>query len=207
VHVACYPVDVPSAVPGRDGRRGVVFFGGFDSTPGTPNEFAVLELAGEVFPALRSRHRGLTMRVVGADPSPAVLELAGRDGIEVLGKVPDPRPVLGSALLHVVPMRYGAGVKIKFVDSMAAGLPFVTTPIGGEGLHLGAVARHLIGASNAELIELSHRLLGDVALWIDVQQALLQICREHFSADRFAETMAGVLVDCAVPPAATLPAV
>jgi len=206
VHVACYPADVPSAVPGREGRRGVVFFGGFDSTPGTPNEFAVLELAGEVFPALRSRHGGLTMRVVGADPSPAVLELAGHEGVEVLGKVPDPAPVLGSALLHVVPMRYGAGVKIKFVDSMAAGLPFVTTPIGGEGLHLGPVARYLIGASNAELIELSHRLLADADLWTDVQQALLRICREHFSADRFTESMAGVLVDCAVPPPATLPA-
>jgi O-antigen biosynthesis protein len=202
VHVACYPVDVPPAVPGRDGRRGVVFFGGFDSTPGTPNEFAVLELAGEVFPALRSRHRGLTMRVVGADPSPAVLQLAGRGGVEVLGKVPDPRPVLGSALLHVVPMRYGAGVKIKFVDSMAAGLPFVTTPIGGEGLHLGAVARHLIGTSNAELIELSHRLLADADLWTDVQQALLQICHEHFSTNRFTEHMAAVLADCATPPPA-----
>lgn len=205
VHVACYPVDVPCAVPGRDGRSGLVFFGGFDSTPGTPNEFAVLELANEVFPALRSRHAGLTMRVVGADPSPAVLDLGCRDGIEVLGKVPDPRPVLGSALLHVVPMRYGAGVKIKFVDSMAAGLPFVTTPVGAEGLHLGAVARHLVGTSNAELTELSHRLLADAALWTDVQQALLRICREHFSADRFTENMTGVLADCAIPPAATLP--
>jgi GT2 family glycosyltransferase len=200
VHVACYPADPPTTVLGRDGRRGLVFFGGFDSTPGTPNEFAVLELAGKVFPALRSRHRGLGMRVVGADPSPAVLDLAGRDGVEVLGKVLDPRPVLASALLHVVPMRYGAGVKIKFVDSMAAGLPFVTTPIGGEGLHLGAVARHLIGTSNAELIELSHRLLADAGLWTDVQQALLRICRKHFSVDKFIKNMAAVLADCALPP-------
>ena len=206
VHVACYPVDVPSTVPGRQERQGIVFFGGFDSTPGTPNELAVLELADEVFPALRSRDRRLTLRVVGSDPSPAVLELAGRDGVAVLGAVPDPRPVLGSALLHVVPMRYGAGVKIKFVDSMAAGLPFVTTPVGGEGLHLGAIGRHLVGASNAELIELSQRLLADPGLWTDVQRALLDICREHFSAQRFTESMAAVLADCAVPVPAVLPA-
>ncbi|MGX7823691.1 glycosyltransferase [Actinokineospora sp. 24-640] len=197
VHVACYPATVPDAVAGREGREGIVFFGGFDGVPGTPNEFAVLELADEVFPELARRYPDLTMRVVGADPSPAVTALAG-GRISVLGKVPDPHPVLSTALLHVVPMRYGAGVKIKFVDSMAAGLPFVTTPVGGEGLHLGWTARHLVGSSPAELVELCDRLLTDVPLWTDIQLALLDTCREHFSTNAFAAQMRGVIADCGV---------
>lgn len=200
VHVACYPVAVPDAVPGWAQRSGIAFFGGFNATPGTPNEHAVLELASDVLPALRDRHPGLVLRVVGADPSPAVAALAG-DGIEVLGRVPDPKAVLGQQLLHVVPMRYGAGVKIKFVDSMAAGLPFVTTPVGGEGLHLGWTARHLIGRSLAELVELSSRMLSDQPLWTDVQHELLSVCREHFSVERFGAEMAMVLADCGVLPA------
>jgi GT2 family glycosyltransferase len=199
VHVACYPAHVPDEVPGFEARRDIVFFGGFDSTPRTPNEFAVLELADEVLPPLRERHPDLRMRVVGADPSPAVLALDG-PAIEVVGKVPDPRPLLESALLHVVPMRYGAGVKIKFVDSMAAGLPFVTTPVGGEGLHLGWTARHLIGASPAEHVELCHKLLTDPVLWTDVQQGLMEICRLHFSPEEFRRRMRDVLVACAVQP-------
>jgi glycosyltransferase involved in cell wall biosynthesis len=195
---------VPAEVPGRDGRRDIVFFGGFDSTPRTPNEFAVLELADEVLPPLRARHPGLRLRVVGADPSPAVLALDG-PAIEVVGKVPDPRPLLESALLHVVPMRYGAGVKIKFVDSMAAGLPFVTTPVGGEGLHLGWTARHLVGASTAELVERCHRLLTDPVLWTDVQQGLLEICHTHFSPEVFRRSMRGVLTACAIPPPVPVP--
>jgi GT2 family glycosyltransferase len=204
VHVACYPSTVPDHVPGRDGRAGIVFFGGFDATPRTPNEFAVLELAGEVLPPLRDRHPDLTLRVVGADPSPAVLDLDGTAGVTVVGKVPDPRPELEAALLHVVPMRYGAGVKIKFVDSMAAGLPFVTTPIGGEGLHLGWTARHLIGTSAAELVELCDRLLTDAPLWTDIQQALLDICREHFSPTAFGTAMRTVLAETGVCPASVL---
>jgi GT2 family glycosyltransferase len=199
VHVACYPAAVPPAVPGREGRRDIVYFGGFDSTPRTPNEFAVLELASEVLPPLRARHPDLRLRVVGADPSPAVLALDSEE-IEVVGKVPDPRPLLESALLHVVPMRYGAGVKIKFVDSMAAGLPFVTTPVGGEGLHLGWTARHLVGASPAELVELCHKLLTDQALWTEIQQGLVEICRTYFSPDTFGAAMRNVLAACAVPP-------
>lgn len=199
VHVACYPAMVPAEVPGREGRRDVVFFGGFDATPRTPNEFAVLELADEVLPPLRARHPELRLRVVGADPSPAVLALDS-PSIEVVGKVPDPRPLLESALVHVVPMRYGAGVKIKFVDSMAAGLPFVTTPVGGEGLHLGWTARHLIGASPAEMVELCDTLLTDPVLWTEIQQGLLEICRTHFSPSVFRRSMRNVLAACAVPP-------
>jgi O-antigen biosynthesis protein len=199
VKVACYPAVVPPTVPGRESRGDIVFFGGFDSTPGTPNEFAVLELASSVLPPLRDRHPDLRLRVVGADPSPAVLALDG-PSIDVVGKVPDPRPLLESALLHVVPMRYGAGVKIKFVDSMAAGLPFVTTPVGGEGLHLGWTARHLIGQSPAELVDLCDKLLTDPALWAEVQQGLLEICRTRFSPAKFRRAMRDVLTACAIPP-------
>jgi GT2 family glycosyltransferase len=199
VHVACYPATVPSSVPGMASRSGIVFFGSFDSSPRTPNEFAVLELVDEVLSPLRERHPDLRLRIVGADPSPAVLALDSAE-IEVVGKVPDPRPQLESALLHVVPMRYGAGVKIKFVDSMAAGLPFVTTPVGGEGLHLGWTARHLIGSSPAELVEKCHALLTDSALWADVQRELVDICRTRFSPERFASAMGAVLTACAVPP-------
>jgi GT2 family glycosyltransferase/glycosyltransferase involved in cell wall biosynthesis len=195
VHVACYPATVPERVPDRDGRDGIVFFGGFDGTPGTPNELAVLALVEQVLPGLVARQPDLTLRIVGADPSPAVLALDS-DQVRVVGKVPDPAPVLGAALLHVVPMHYGAGVKIKFVDSMAAGLPFVTTPVGGEGLHLGRLTRHLIGSSPAELVELCHRMLTDAPLWTDVQHELLDICRTHFSAAAFRAEMAGVIADC-----------
>jgi glycosyltransferase involved in cell wall biosynthesis len=197
VHVACYRAAVPEVVPGWEQRAGLVFFGGFDATPRTPNELAVLELATELLPALRRRHPGLTLRIVGADPSPAVCDLAAAH-VRVLGRVPDPVPLLGSALLHVAPMRIGAGVKIKFVDSMAAGLPFVTTPLGAEGLHLGALARHLVGESAAELLELCHALLTDRPLWTDVQRSLVAGCREHFSAERFAAAMRDVLADCGV---------
>jgi glycosyltransferase involved in cell wall biosynthesis len=35
----------------------------------------------------------------------------------------------------VVPLRYGAGIKGKVVESMAKGVPLVTTSIGAEGFY------------------------------------------------------------------------
>jgi O-antigen biosynthesis protein len=135
---------------------------------------------------------------VGADPSPAVLALES-DHIKVVGRVPDPHPLLASALVHVVPMRYGAGVKAKFIDTMAAGLPFVTTPVGGEGLYLGPLAKHLIGESSAEIIELTGALLSDRTLWTEMQGALLEVCREYFSHEAFTMQMQAVIATCGIP--------
>jgi GT2 family glycosyltransferase len=200
VHVACYPARVPDSVPGLEGRDGLAFLGGFDNTPRTPNEFAVLELVDEVLPELSRRHPGLKLRIIGASPSPAVKALAS-DTIEVLGRVPDPSVHLSRSRLHVVPMRYGAGVKAKFIDSMGSGLPFVTTPVGGEGLFLGWMARYLIGESPAEIVELCDRMLTDDVLWTEIQQALFEVCRTRFSAEAFRADMEKVILDCGLVPA------
>lgn len=38
------------------------------------------------------------------------------------------------ARVAVVPLRCGAGVKLKVVEALTAGLPLVTTPVGAQGL-------------------------------------------------------------------------
>ena len=64
--------------------------------------------------------------------------------VEVVGFVPDPAERLSAARVHVHPLRYGAGIKLKLIDTMAAGLPFVTTPIGAEGLGLGELEKVVV---------------------------------------------------------------
>ena len=59
--------------------------------------------------------------------------LAG-DGVEVTGWVPETEPYLASHRLSVAPLRFGAGMKGKVGEALAAGLPVVTTSIGAEGM-------------------------------------------------------------------------
>ncbi|WNV91481.1 glycosyltransferase [Umezawaea sp. Da 62-37] len=199
IRVAGYPVDIADQVPGLGERDGIAFFGGFMAGAGSPNEVAVLELADDVLPALWRKHPGLRLAVVGADPTPSVRAL-GSDLIDVVGRVPNPAWWLGRLRVQVVPMRLGAGIKLKFLDSMAAGLPFVTTPVGAEGLRLGGLVKHLVGESNAEMVELTSALLSDDALWTDVQQELLEIARNWFSRAAFRNEIDEVLADCGIVP-------
>ena len=79
--------------------------------------------------------------------------------------MPSVRPYLERARLSVVPLRYGAGVKGKVIQSMMACTPVVTTPIGAEGLDLVQGEHALIGADAADLAAGITRMLTDDPLW------------------------------------------
>jgi glycosyltransferase involved in cell wall biosynthesis len=50
------------------------------------------------------------------------------------GFVKEVRPVVAESWLSVVPLRYGAGTRLKIIESMALGTPVVSTSKGAEGL-------------------------------------------------------------------------
>jgi glycosyltransferase involved in cell wall biosynthesis len=85
--------------------------------------------------------------------------------VEVSGWVRDLDPLLDSAAALIAPLRYGAGMKGKVTQSLAVGLPVVTTQVGAEGLDAVDGEHLLSGVTARELAEQTVRLLRDPALW------------------------------------------
>jgi len=52
----------------------------------------------------------------------------------VTGTVDDVRPFMATATASVVPLRVGGGTRIKIFETMAMGIPVVSSSIGAEGL-------------------------------------------------------------------------
>jgi glycosyltransferase involved in cell wall biosynthesis len=199
VHVLTSYVDVFDLARGFDEREGVVFFGGFLAGRGGPNEDGATHLVEDVMPVLWDALPGLRLEIVGANPTPAVRELQ-RPLVEVVGFVPDPAERLSRARVHVHPLRFGAGIKLKLIDTMAAGLPFVTTPIGAEGLGLGDLEDLLVGDSPARLAALALDLYRDPELWARVQRELLELVQERFGRERFRRTLIEAFGEVGVAP-------
>jgi hypothetical protein len=76
--------------------------------------------------------------------------------------------VLDRVRLTAAPLRFGAGVKGKVLESFAAGVPCVMTPVAAEGLALGDA---LVGDDAAALAALILRVHGSAALHRDAVQA------------------------------------
>lgn len=190
------PVQSPA---GFQERSDLLFFGGFLAGAGSPNEDALLHLVADVMPILWERDPELRLHVVGADATPAV-EALQSDRVNVVGYVEDPAEWLSRTRVHVSPMRFGSGIKLKLLDTMAAGQPFVTTAVGAEGLPLGSLASSLVAEEPAVLAELVHALYTDEQLWRRAQRGLLDIARNTFDRETFRRTLAEAMSHLGVLP-------
>lgn len=148
-------------VPPRGDRAGVLFVGGFEHHP---NVDAAVELAERVMPLVRAEIPGASLTVVGSNPPPEVSAL-DCDAVDVRGWVDDLRPLLGESVALAAPLRFGAGVKGKVTESLSAGLPVVTTPLGAEGIDVEHGRDILVGDEPAELARLIVDLHRDAELW------------------------------------------
>jgi glycosyltransferase involved in cell wall biosynthesis len=88
-------------------------------------------------PLLQGAGVPVRLTLAGANPPPDLLAEKSAE-IEIPGFMADPAPLFRDADLAVLPVFQGAGVKVKVLECLAAGLPVLTTPMGAEGI--GATA-------------------------------------------------------------------
>lgn len=173
-------VDVPSdPPPGRSGRDGILFIGGFRHAP---NIDAVHYFVAQILPLILKRAPSTVFRVVGSH-APEEFEAFQDEHVEILGYVPDLAPVLDRALISVAPLRFGAGVKGKVNVSMAHGVPTVISPLAAEGMHL--IHRHdtMIADSPEAFAAAVVELAESPDLWTTLARNGRSSVREHFSIE------------------------
>jgi O-antigen biosynthesis protein len=192
-------VEPLASAPGFDERGDLVFFGGFLGGAASPNTDSLLYLVNDVMPLFWESHPDVGLNVIGADMDESIRSLDG-PRVRIVGYVEDPAGWLSRARLHVNPMRFGAGVKLKFLDSMAAGLPFVTTAVGAEGIPLGDVRPSLVADSAAGLARLISTLYENRAEWERAQAHLLDLAATRFDRASFQRTLIEALTHVGVAP-------
>jgi GT2 family glycosyltransferase/SAM-dependent methyltransferase len=183
------------ALPSK--RRGVIFVGGFEHPP---NSDAAIYLVREVMPRVWASMGDVPVTIIGGSPPHEVLELAGPQ-VEVRGWVSDLVPLLDSARAMVVPVRYGAGIKGKITQALAAGLPVVTTPLGAEGLEALDGGEMLIGEDASALAERVVRVIVDDELWQSLSDGGLRLMRAGFSLEVLESRLREMLQRAGVPEA------
>ncbi len=121
--------------PDRDPKR-ILFLG---SLSWRPNLDAVNLLLDQIFPLVRAEEPLARLCLVGRHPPEGLLRrIQAMEAVELHADVPDVRPFLGDCGVMTVPLRIGGGSRLKILESLATGLPVVSTKIGAEGLELTA---------------------------------------------------------------------
>jgi glycosyltransferase involved in cell wall biosynthesis len=139
----------------RDDGRTLLFVG---SLGYEPNQDAIRWFLSAVWPRL-SRARNLRLQIVGPHAPPWLQRLARQRGVEMLGPVADPARYYAMATLTIVPIRAGAGTRIKLVESALHGVAAVSTSVGAEGLGLRQGQHLWLADSPAAFITAVHEAL------------------------------------------------
>ncbi|WP_033339164.1 glycosyltransferase family 4 protein [Catenuloplanes japonicus] len=122
------PCDFPLRRPGRVTAPVVLFVGRLSYEA---NVVGLRWFVDNCWAALKAAVPGVTLRVVGADPPPVVRAMAG-DGIELHANVPEVTPYYAEATVAIAPIFRGTGIQLKLIQSLAAGVPTVTSSTVAE---------------------------------------------------------------------------
>ena len=189
VHVVPNVHELRVQVRPPEEREGVLFIGGFEHPP---NLEAALSLVQEVMPLVWRECGEVPVTIVGPSAPPQI-EALGSSLVDIKGWVHDLDPLLDSASALVAPLSYGAGLKGKVTQALAAGLPVVTTPVGAEGLDAIDGEQLLIGETPSELAERVVRVLRDAELWQRLSRSGQQLVAERCSPAVMAKRLCELL--------------
>ncbi|MCD4749635.1 MAG: glycosyltransferase [Thermoanaerobaculales bacterium] len=128
-----------------DPRKDILYVGNFQNLP---NMDAIEYLVQDVWPILRLRCPNATLTVVGACAEGKITHFDGKNGVHVVGEVPEIAPYYHSHRALAAPIRAGSGTRLKILEAFAAGIPVVSTSLGAEGI-VYEDGRHLLIADDA----------------------------------------------------------
>lgn len=152
-----------------------------------PNVDAMRWFVGSVFGAVRAAVPDVRLRIAGGDPTAEVAALASVPGVEVLGFVADLGAEMAACALTIAPVREGAGLRTKVIESFAYGRAVVATPQGAAGI-TGAAGHGMRVAADAPAFAAAIiDLLGDEAGRHAMERAARELVLTRFSAEKTAE--------------------
>ncbi len=177
---------IPWTIPVRDistikvQHPGIAFIGGYSHPP---NIDAAKWAAQSIMPVLRGKVPGIELLLVGSHMPKEVSSLAAKD-IVPLGYVPSLDSVFSRIRLTIAPLRYGAGLKGKVLESLAAGIPCVMTTVAAEGIDLPAELAALVADEPESLAQQIATLCRDRAKYRRAVEAGKAHVAANYSPER-----------------------
>ncbi|NPD47857.1 glycosyltransferase [Lentimicrobium sp. S6] len=125
--------DLPQIDFNFNNRHDILFVAFFGHPP---NVDAALWFCNEVFPIIRKQIPNIKLNIVGSNPTEEIKNLACEE-INVTGYVTDEKlkEYYLKSKVAISPLRFGAGVKGKLLESLYYQIPTVITSVAAEGVH------------------------------------------------------------------------
>jgi glycosyltransferase involved in cell wall biosynthesis len=190
VATAPLSIDVPAGTRARlDGppRLGII---GTARWP--PTRAAMLRLIGRLWPAIRRRVPEAELHIAGRGTR-ELLEGVHAPGLMVAGEVASATAFLTRLSALIYPVARGSGMKVKVLESIAIGLPVVTTAAGAEGFERSDGI--VVHDDDDAMIEAAVELLSDHRGRRERGESALRTFAQHYTPEHATEPLVALYQD------------
>ena len=187
IYTAAAYYDDYSSVGRKHIERKVLFYGGMHREE---NHRAAMWFAKNVMPLLKDD--GITFEVVGNHPRKEWNEVQS-DKIQVEGFVEDVSPYFEHCLCMVAPLELGAGVKVKILEGLSAGIPVLTNTVGIEGIAAQDGKEYIHCNTVQDYVVAIRRLLESPEAGRQIGENARQFMKNHYNLNRTLDGLMKVL--------------
>ena len=159
----------------------IIFFGNLGHHP---NVDGILHFWRDIWPHVVRRRPSAELLLAGSGATSELRDLAQQPGVVLVEGPGDIREVAATASVSIVPLRIGSGANRQILDSMAFGLPVVSTSIGCAGLSVQDGEDLLVRDSVVDFAEGVDQLLGAADFWRRIRQNGRAAVAERYRWDR-----------------------
>ena len=174
-----------------DQRRDVILVASWLAGPESPNVDGLAWFVREVLPLVVEHVPWVRVRITGADPPAEVMGYRGPN-VRFEGRVDDLADLYDRSRVAIVPVRYGAGVKIKTIEALQFGVPTVATSTGAEGIETHGTGALSVTDNPMQFAHQIARLVDDPRAW-EAQRNEIAELLDIWSKDRGATTWRDVV--------------
>lgn len=161
--------------------KDIVFFGAM-SRP--ENHDSVMWFINNVFNKIKDEN--IRFVVVGNKPKKELIDTTSKR-IIVTGFVESVRPYFQKSLCCVAPLVMGAGVKIKVLESLSAGIPVLTNDIGIEGIPASDGKEYIHCNTPEDYVNAIERLIANPEYGIELGEHAKEFIRKNYDYKKDAD--------------------
>jgi glycosyltransferase involved in cell wall biosynthesis len=146
-----------------------------------PNAEGLHWFCKRIWPSIVQRFPNLRLLIIGMGELPEkYLGVKATKNIEFTGAVEDVKIWYDRAAIAVVPLLTGSGTRLKVLESMAMGVPVVSTEVGAEGINYNKDIDIVLANEENEFVEKVVTLLMDKNLRIEIAIKARDLVKEQY---------------------------
>ena len=110
-------------------------------------------------------------------------------GFHIMGRAANAKEVVSNARVSLAPLRFGAGIKGKLIESMECGTPSITTSIGAEAMHGELAWNGIVKNEATDIAAAAVELYTNKTAWLEAQRNGINIINTIYANKLFSQEL------------------